>query len=64
MAMSMVVRPTESADKVTMDLSFSEKSQDGAQHEWQVTVVLQRGVLTTSDLSWGEGGWKIKLKVG
>jgi len=29
-----------------------------------VTVVLVRGVLTTSDVSWGEGGWRIRLKVG
>ncbi len=60
--LTMVVRPTENDDRVTMDLTFKESSST-AHHEWQATVVLQRGVLTTSDLSWGEGGWRIKLKV-
>lgn len=62
-AMTMMVRPAESDERVTMDLTFKESVQNGAHHEWQVTVVLQRGVLTTSDVSWGEGGWRIRLKV-
>jgi hypothetical protein len=64
MSMELMVRPTETDERVTVELQFAERAQNGAKHRWSVTVVLQRGVATTSDLSWGEGGWKIRLKVG
>jgi hypothetical protein len=47
---------------VTMDLEFTERL-GVTSHKWQVTVVLLRGSPTTSDISWGESGWRIRLKV-
>ncbi len=61
-SLTMMIRPTENDDRVTLELTFKESSL-GAHHEWQATLVLARGVLTTSDVRWGEGGWKIRLKV-
>ena len=62
-SMELTVKPTETEEKVTVDLHFAQTVQNGAKHKWSVTVVLVRGVLTTSDLSWGDGGWRIRLKV-
>ena len=63
-SMELMVRPAETDDKVSVELQFSEFAHSGAKHKWSVTVVLLRGVATTSDVSWGEGGWRIRLKVG
>jgi hypothetical protein len=62
--MELLIRPTETDERVTVDLQFAERSQNGSTHKWSVTVVLLRGVMTTSDVSWGEGGWRFRLKVG
>lgn len=63
-AMELTVRPTEADEKVTVELSLAERAQNGARHTWTVTMAVIRGVVSTSDLSWGAGGgWKIRLKV-
>jgi hypothetical protein len=61
-SLSMMLRPAEREDRVTMDLEFTERL-GVTSHKWQVTVVLLRGSPTTSDISWGESGWRVRLKV-